>query len=91
MDRDTIENRREQYFIDKMKALNAGELRDFERKALRKQYVKRQKIDQTVGVHNKIFCSWKCARRWNNKNCSVQFKYYNNMLIDMAESLPNEA
>ena len=72
--------------MSKMDALNSGELRDHERKMLRMQYIKRKKMDQTIGVHNKIFCSWKCARAWNNKNCAVQFKYYNNMLIDMAES-----
>jgi hypothetical protein len=72
--------------LAKMEALDAGELRDFEREELRKQYVKRQKIDQSIGVHNKIFCSWKCTRQWNNKNSASQLKYYNNMLIDMAES-----
>jgi hypothetical protein len=32
-----------------------------------------------------LFCSWKCVREWNQSQTSVQFRYYNDLLIGVAE------
>jgi hypothetical protein len=86
LDQGTIQTLREKLFISKMNALSTGEMRDFERRELRTQYLTRKKIDARFGVHNKQFCSWKCARGWNNKNSAPQLRYNLNMLIDMADT-----
>lgn len=34
--------------------------------------------------HSRMFCTWKCLKRWTLQCCPMQFKYQNELLIDIA-------
>jgi hypothetical protein len=36
-------------------------------------------------ANQKLFCSWACARQWNNINTPPQLRYYSNILIDLMD------
>lgn len=53
---------------------------------------KEPKKSSDVSLTNRrCFCTWRCAKKWNQKHTSLQLRYHTDVMIDFAAALSSEA
>lgn len=80
-----VEEVREKIFNLKKDELRSGDLTAYEKRLLQSSLRAQRRKEIETRADQKIFCSWACARKWNNANVPPQLRYYSNILIDLMD------
>jgi hypothetical protein len=65
--------------------LASGQLTSHQMRILESSLLAQRRKDAESQTNQKVFCSWACARKWNNRNTPPQLRYYSNILIDLMD------